>query len=50
MIIIKLKLFRVHLCKKKQSIETLLNEESLLLAKYLRDEKKKWIPRLATLK
>jgi len=31
---------------KRQSIETLINEESLLLAKYIRDEIKKWIPRM----
>ena len=30
---------------KSQSIETLINEEALLLAKYLRDEKNTWIPR-----
>ena len=32
---------------KSQRIETLINEEALLLAKYLRDEKKIWIPRIA---
>ena len=32
---------------KKQRIETLINEEALLLAKYLRDEKSKWTPRIA---
>jgi hypothetical protein len=32
---------------KKQRIETLINEEALLLAKYLRDEKSNWIPRSA---
>ena len=31
----------------KQRIETLINEEALLLAKYLRDEKSSWTPRLA---
>ena len=31
---------------KKQRIGTMIKEESLLLAKYLRDEKKTWIPRL----
>jgi hypothetical protein len=31
---------------KSQKIETLINEEVLLLAKYLRDEKKEWIPRI----
>jgi hypothetical protein len=30
----------------RQSLETLINEEALLLAKYLRDEGKTWIPRL----
>jgi CRISPR-associated protein Cas1 len=32
---------------KKQSIETLINEEALLLAKYLRNERQNWIPRIA---
>lgn len=31
---------------EQQSIETLINEECLLLAKYLRDEVKTWIPRI----
>jgi len=31
---------------KRQSIETLINEECLLLAKYIRDEKKNWQPRV----
>jgi CRISPR-associated protein Cas1 len=31
---------------KRQRIETLINEEALLLAKYLRNEKKDWIPRV----
>jgi len=30
---------------KKQEIETLINEEALLLSMYLRDEKRDWIPR-----
>jgi len=30
---------------KSQRLETLINEEAILLAKYLRDEKKKWNPR-----
>jgi len=34
---------------KKQTIETLINEEALLLAKYLRDERKTWTPRIAVL-
>jgi len=29
-----------------QTIETLINEEALLLAKYLRDERRTWIPRI----
>ena len=32
---------------KRQRIETLFNEEALLLAKYLRDEIITWIPRVA---
>jgi hypothetical protein len=31
---------------KKQTIETLINEEALLLAKFLRDERKMWNPRV----
>lgn len=31
---------------KRQKIETLINEEALLLAKFIRDEKKTWIPRI----
>jgi CRISPR-associated protein Cas1 len=31
---------------KKQEIETLINEEALLLAAYLRDERKEWVPRV----
>ena len=34
---------------KRQRIETLINEETSLLAKYLRDEKKTWIPRVSNL-
>ena len=30
---------------KRQTIETLINEEALLLAKYLRGETESWIPR-----
>ena len=33
---------------KRQRIETLINEEALLLAKYLRGEKTDWAPRIAT--
>lgn len=32
---------------KKQTIETLINEEALLFAKYLRNERQTWIPRIA---
>jgi hypothetical protein len=31
---------------ERQTIETLISEEALLLAKYLRNEKKDWIPRI----
>lgn len=34
----------------KQEIETLVNEESLLFAKFLRNEIKEWKPRTAILK
>jgi len=30
-----------------QILETLINEEALLLAKYLRGEKKAWVPRIS---
>jgi len=30
----------------KQTLETLINEEALLLAKYLRNEIKTWTPRI----
>jgi hypothetical protein len=33
----------------RQTIETLISEEALLLAKLLRDERKTWIPRIAAL-
>jgi hypothetical protein len=32
---------------KRQKLETLINEEALLLAKYIRDEKSTWIPRIS---
>jgi CRISPR/Cas system-associated endonuclease Cas1 len=32
---------------KRQKIETLIHEEALLLAKYIRNEKKDWLPRIA---
>jgi CRISPR/Cas system-associated endonuclease Cas1 len=31
---------------KRQELETLINEEALLFAKYLRDERKTWAPRI----
>jgi CRISPR-associated protein Cas1 len=34
---------------KRQKLETLIDEEALLLAKYLRDERKTWVPRIANL-
>jgi hypothetical protein len=34
---------------KKQEVETLINEEALLLAKYFRGEHKEWILRIANL-
>ena len=34
---------------KKQTIETLFNEEALLFAKYLRHERESWIPRIPSL-
>jgi hypothetical protein len=35
---------------KTQTIDTLISEEALLLAKYLRNEKKDWLPRIAIIK
>ena len=32
---------------KRQEIETLINEEVMLLGKYLRDERESWVPRIA---
>jgi CRISPR/Cas system-associated endonuclease Cas1 len=34
----------------RQTIDTLISEEALLFAKYLRNEGKKWIPRLSSIK
>ena len=33
----------------KQTLDTLINEEALLLAKFLRNERKEWKPRIALL-
>ena len=35
---------------KKQTFETLINEEALLLAKFLRNERKEWNPRIVSIK
>ena len=32
---------------KRQELETLINEEAMLLGKYLRNERKDWVPRIA---
>jgi CRISPR-associated protein Cas1 len=34
---------------RRQEVESLINEEALLLAKYLRGERKEWVPRIANL-
>ena len=34
---------------ERQTIETLINEEALLLAKHLRGERQTWIPRIVTI-
>jgi len=34
---------------KKQTLDTLISEEALLLAQYLRNEKKSWFPRIIRL-
>jgi len=34
---------------KRQEIETLISEEALLFAQYLRNEKQTWIPRIANM-
>jgi hypothetical protein len=33
----------------KQTLDTLISEEALLFAKYLRNERKEWNPRVASL-
>jgi hypothetical protein len=35
---------------KEQEIETLINEEALLVAKYVMGERSVWVPRIAELK
>jgi hypothetical protein len=34
---------------EKQELETLINEEALLLAKFLRNEGETWIPRISSI-
>ena len=34
---------------KRQTLDTLISEEALLLAKFLRDERKEWNPRIANI-
>jgi len=34
---------------KQQEVESLISEEALLLAKFLRNEKKEWVPRIVSL-
>ena len=34
---------------KKQTLDTLISEEALLLAKFLRSERNTWAPRIAAL-
>ena len=34
---------------KRQTLDTLINEEALLLAKFLRNERKEWNPRIANI-
>jgi hypothetical protein len=34
---------------KRQEIESMINEEAFLLARYLRDERKAWTPRIVEL-
>jgi hypothetical protein len=34
----------------RQIFETLINEEALVLAKYLRNEREEWIPRFSSLR
>jgi hypothetical protein len=34
---------------KRQTIDTLIGEEALLFAKYLRHERKDWVPRIVTI-
>jgi hypothetical protein len=33
---------------KKQTVDTLISEEALLFAQYLRNERQTWVPRIAS--
>lgn len=41
----KVEVPRIYL-GKKQTVETLINEEALLLASFIRNENQEWIPRI----
>jgi CRISPR/Cas system-associated endonuclease Cas1 len=43
----KVRVNRIKTPSGKQELETLINEEALLLAKYFRGEKTSWVPRIA---
>lgn len=45
----KVNVSRVNIKSKYQELESLINEEAMLLAKYVRNEKKEWIPRIPKL-
>jgi len=40
-------IYHARAVDKRQTIETLISEEALLLAKFLRSERKTWTPRIA---
>lgn len=42
----RVKVERVEGYGKKTTVETWINEEAILFAKYLRDERDSWIPRI----
>ena len=37
---------RIRVCKR-QTVETQINEEALLLAAFMRDERETWMPKIA---
>jgi hypothetical protein len=43
---LKVKIATLRARGKQQRFETLINEETLLLAKYIRKEKETWVPRI----